>query len=68
MITTSYAPAADARYVRVGPKGTAIAEARELEAGILLNVDEAGHLVGIRILSAPARRCRPYRLLQPDLT
>jgi uncharacterized protein YuzE len=55
MITTSYDPDADALYVRLAPKGTAIADTREVEPGIMLDMDEAGHLVGIEVLSMRLR-------------
>ena len=55
MITTSYDPDTDAVYVRFGPKGTAVAETRELEPGILLDMDEIGHLVGIEVLNVQSR-------------
>lgn len=59
MITTSYDPDADALYVRFAPKGTTIADTRELEPGILLDVDDAGHLVGIEVLSVRSRATLP---------
>lgn len=59
MITTSYDPEADALYVRFAPKGATIAETRELEPGILLDVDETGHLVGIEVLSVRSRATLP---------
>lgn len=55
MITTSYNPDADALYVRLAPKGTAIAETREVEPGIMLDMDEAGRLVGIEVLNMRLR-------------
>jgi uncharacterized protein YuzE len=55
MITTSYDPDADALYVRLAPKGTAIADTREVEPGIMLDMDEAGRLVGIEVLSMRLR-------------
>jgi uncharacterized protein YuzE len=55
MITTSYDPDADALYVRFAPKGTAIADTREVEPGIMLDMDEAGRLVGIEVLSMRLR-------------
>lgn len=59
MMTTSYDPEADALYARFVPKGSAIAETRELEPGILLDVDEAGHLAGIEVLGVRARSTLP---------
>jgi uncharacterized protein YuzE len=55
MITTSYDPDADALYVRFAPKGTAIADTREVEPGIMLDMDDTGRLVGIEVLSMRLR-------------
>jgi uncharacterized protein YuzE len=59
MMTTSYDPEADALYVRFVPKGSTIAETRELEPGILLDVDGAAHLVGIEVLGVRSRSTLP---------
>jgi len=59
MITTSYDTDADALYVRLAPKGTAIADTREVEPGIMLDMDEAGRLVGIEVLSMRLRTSLP---------
>lgn len=55
MITTSYDPDADALYVRFAPKGTAIADTREVEPGIMLDMDDTSRLVGIEVLSMRLR-------------
>jgi len=55
MITTSYDPDADALYVRFAPKGTAIADTREVEPGIMLDMDDTGRLVSIEVLSMRLR-------------
>lgn len=47
MIATSHDP--DAMYGRISPKGTRIAAAREVEPGVMLDLDEAGRLVGIEV-------------------
>ncbi len=49
MITTSYDPDDDALYVRFAPKGAAVAETREIEPGIMLDLDAAGRLIGIEV-------------------
>lgn len=59
MITTSYDPDADALYVRFMPKGTRIAETKEIEDGIMLDVDESGRLVGIEVLNVRSRSTVP---------
>lgn len=55
MITTSYDRDADALYVRFAPKGTATADTRDVETGIMLDMDEAGRLVGIEVLNMRLR-------------
>jgi uncharacterized protein YuzE len=55
MISTSYDPEADAMYVRLAPKGVAIAETREVQPGVMLDLDADGRLVGIEILGVRAR-------------
>lgn len=59
MITTSYDPDADALYVRFAPRNTPIADTREVEPGIMLDMDEAGRLVGIEVLSMRLRTGQP---------
>ncbi len=55
MITTTYDPAADAMYVRLAPKGTPIAETREVAPDVMLDFDPKGALVGIEVLAVRAR-------------
>jgi len=59
MISTNYDPEADALYVRIAPKGTAIAETREIEPGVMLDVDAKGAIVGIEVLGVRARSAGP---------
>lgn len=55
MISTTYDPEADALYVRVAPKGTKIAETREIEPGVMIDLDAGGRVVGIEVLGVKAR-------------
>jgi uncharacterized protein YuzE len=55
MITTSYDPEADALYVRLSPKGTKVAETREVESGVLLDIDAGGRVIGVEILNVRSR-------------
>ncbi len=55
MISTSYDPDVDALYVRIAAKSQPIAETREIEPGIMLDLDAAGHLIGIEVLNVSAR-------------
>jgi uncharacterized protein YuzE len=55
MISTTYDPEADALYVRIAPKGTAVSETREIEPGIMLDMDAGGTVIGIEVLGVRAR-------------
>ena len=55
MITTSYDPVADAMYVRIAPKGIEIFKTREVEPGVILDMDSSGRVIGIEVLCVRAR-------------
>lgn len=55
MISTNDDPDADALYVRSAPKGTAVAETREAEAGVMLDLDAKGQVIGIEVLDVRRR-------------
>ena len=55
MMRTSFDPGADAFYARFAPEGRAIGETREVAPGVMLDLDAAGHLVGIEVLGVKAR-------------
>lgn len=55
MITTTYDPEADALYVYFLPKGTEVAETREVAVGIMHDLDEFGRLIGIEVVGAQKR-------------
>jgi uncharacterized protein YuzE len=55
MITTSYDPEADAVYVRIAPKSIEITGTREVEPGVILDMDANGRLVGIEVLGVRGR-------------
>ena len=62
MISTTYDPEADALHIRIAPKGTAIMETREVEPGVMLDLDGAGRVVGIEVLhvrQGQAKGARP---------
>lgn len=46
----TYAPAADALYVRLNDQP--VIESEQIKPGIVLDYDEAGNVVGIEVLSA----------------
>ena len=48
-------PVADAAYVRLAPEDTPIVATREVEPGIILDLDEAGRLIGIEVLNVRSR-------------
>lgn len=54
-MTTTYDPEADAAYVRLAPTGTRIESTREVEPGLILDLDREGRLVGIEVLNVRAR-------------
>jgi uncharacterized protein YuzE len=56
MISATYGPDADALYVRIAPKGTAVAETREVEPGVMMDFDAAGRLIGIEVLDVRRRQ------------
>lgn len=59
MISTTYDPEADAMYVRIGPKDAQVADTREIEPGVMLDVDASGRIVGIEVLGVRARSVEP---------
>ncbi len=62
MMKTSYDPQADAYYARFVPDETAIAETIEVAPGVMLDIDEAGQMVGIEVLSVSLRAAGAYGL------
>jgi len=59
MVCTTFDPEADALYVYIAPKGTAVAETREVEPGVMMDFDAAGRLIGIEVLDVRRRHARP---------
>ena len=55
MISTTYDAEADALYVRIAPKGATVADTQEIEPGVMLDKDAAGHVIGIEILGVRRR-------------
>ena len=55
MIQTSHDPAADAFYVRFAPEVVVIESTQEVAAGVILDLDAGGRLVGIEVLGVQAR-------------
>ncbi|MGI8841234.1 MAG: DUF2283 domain-containing protein [Caulobacteraceae bacterium] len=58
MISTSYDAEADAMYVRIAPTGAEVSDTREIEPGVMLDLDSGGHLIGIEILGVRARSAK----------
>lgn len=56
MISTTYDPQADALYVRIAPKGTTVAETREVQPGVMMDFDAEGRLIGIEVLDVERRQ------------
>jgi uncharacterized protein YuzE len=59
MISTSYDREADAIYSRILPAGTTVNTTRELEPGLMLDLDAAGRIAGIEVLGVSARSSLP---------
>ena len=59
MISTKYDPEADALYVLVADDKSTVAESREVEPGVILDLDQQGSLVGIEVLHARFRARSP---------
>jgi len=55
-------PEADALYVRIGPKSTPVVGTREIEPGIIFDVDAYGDVIGIEVLHLHARGRVPPRM------
>lgn len=56
----TYAPAADALYVRLNDQP--VIESEQIKPGIVLDYDEAGNVVGIEVLSANKHDNAPLKL------
>ena len=57
---TSFDPEADAFYARFAPDGIQVAETREAAPGVMLDLDAAGNLIGIEVLSVKLRSSGAY--------
>ena len=60
MMRTSYDPEADVYYARFVPEGTPVAETIEAVDGVLIDLDEAGQMIGIEVLSVRLRASGTY--------
>ena len=59
MPRASYDPEADAMFIWFGPEGVKSAETEEVAPGIMLDFDDAGRVIGIKVLGVGARMMRP---------
>ena len=59
MIRTSYDPEADAMFVWFGPEDSKSAETQEVAAGVMLDFDSDGRVIGIEVLDVSERMMRP---------
>ena len=59
MISTTYDAEADAIDVRIAAKDAAVADTREIEPGVILDMDAAGRVIGIEILGVARRSAEP---------
>ena len=60
MMKTTYDPEADAYYARFVPEGTKIAETIEVADGVMIDLDLAGQMIGIEVLSVRLRATGQY--------
>lgn len=60
MMRTSFDPEADAFYARFAPEGVVIDATLEVAPGVMVDLDAAGHLVGIEVLSVKTRGAGAY--------
>lgn len=65
MITT-YDPEADAFYARFAPAETKVSETKEIAPGVMIDLDAAGQLIGVEVLSITTRG-RGAQFLPPIL-
>ena len=54
MITT-YDPDADAFYARFAPASATVFETKEVAPGVMIDLDSAGQLIGVEVLSVTIR-------------
>ena len=59
MISTTYDDQEDALYVRIASKDAKVVETREVESGVMLDMDEGGRVIGIEVLGVKARTMAP---------
>lgn len=60
MMRTTYDPEADAYYARFVPDATPIAQTIEVAPGVMIDLDPAGEVVGIEVLSIRRRASGAY--------
>jgi uncharacterized protein YuzE len=60
MMRTTYDPKADAFYARFVPDNAEVAETQEVAPGVNIDLDAAGNLIGIEVLSVAVRGAGRY--------
>jgi uncharacterized protein YuzE len=66
MMRTTYDPEADAFHARFVPDSTMVAETQEVAPGVTVDLDAAGNLVGIEVLSVTLRAAGRYGVPVPE--
>jgi uncharacterized protein YuzE len=61
MISTTYDDEEDALYVRIAARSVKVAETREVEPGVMLDMDANGRVIGIEVLGVKARSSETAR-------
>lgn len=55
MISTTYDAEEDALYVRIATRDAKVVDTREVEPGVMLDMEAAGRVMGIEVLGVKAR-------------
>jgi uncharacterized protein YuzE len=60
MMRTTYDPEADAFYARFAPDSVTVAKTNEVAPGVNIDLDAAGNLIGVEVLSVAVRGAGRY--------
>lgn len=60
MMRTTYDPVADAFYARFAPDNVGVDHTNEVAPGVMVDLDEAGNLIGVEVLGVQQRGTGAY--------
>ena len=63
MISATYDDEADALYVRIAAKDTKVFDTREVEPGVMLDLDAGGRVIAIEVLNVKTRTAAPAQVV-----